>query len=99
MRRPFLAVALAVILAIILAAPLAAQAAGSTWTPVFEDQPSYSIGEITLDPTNPAEEAERIYALLSDGGQIFMKMEETFFASALRCFATGSENRALGFLD
>ena len=25
-------------------------------------------------------EAERIYALLSDGGQIFMKMEETFFA-------------------
>jgi PhnB protein len=28
-----------------------------------------------------AEEAERFYALLSDGGQIFMKMEETFFAS------------------
>jgi PhnB protein len=27
-----------------------------------------------------AEEAERLYALLSDGGQIFMKMEETFFA-------------------
>jgi PhnB protein len=27
------------------------------------------------------EEAERIYALLSDGGQIFMKMEQTFFAS------------------
>ena len=27
------------------------------------------------------EEAERVYALLSDGGQIFMKMEETFFAS------------------
>lgn len=26
------------------------------------------------------DEAERIYALLSDGGQIFMKMEETFFA-------------------
>jgi PhnB protein len=26
-------------------------------------------------------EAERIYALLSDGGQIFMKMEETFYAS------------------
>jgi PhnB protein len=25
-------------------------------------------------------EAERIYALLSDGGQIFMAMEETFFA-------------------
>jgi PhnB protein len=28
-----------------------------------------------------AEEAERLYALLSEGGQIFMKMEETFFAS------------------
>jgi PhnB protein len=27
-----------------------------------------------------AEEAERLYALLSEGGQIFMKMEETFFA-------------------
>jgi PhnB protein len=26
------------------------------------------------------EEAERIYALLSDGGQVFMPMEETFFA-------------------
>ena len=25
-------------------------------------------------------EAERIYALLSDGGQVFMKMGETFFA-------------------
>lgn len=28
-----------------------------------------------------AEEAERLYELLSEGGQIFMKMEETFFAS------------------
>ena len=28
-----------------------------------------------------AAEAERLYALLSDGGEIFMKMEETFFAS------------------
>jgi PhnB protein len=27
-----------------------------------------------------AAEAERIWALLSDGGQIFMPMEETFFA-------------------
>lgn len=27
------------------------------------------------------DEADRIYALLSDGGQIFMPMEETFFAS------------------
>lgn len=26
-------------------------------------------------------EAERLYALLSDGGQIFMKMEKTFFAN------------------
>lgn len=26
------------------------------------------------------EEAERLYALLGDGGQIFMKMEEQFFA-------------------
>ena len=26
------------------------------------------------------DEAERIYALLSDGGQIFMAMQETFFA-------------------
>lgn len=27
--------------------------AGTTWTPVFDDQPSYSIGCVTLDPTNP----------------------------------------------
>ena len=27
-----------------------------------------------------ADEAERIYGLLSEGGQVFMKMEETFFA-------------------
>jgi PhnB protein len=27
------------------------------------------------------EEAERIYALLTDGGQVLMKMEQTFFAS------------------
>jgi PhnB protein len=27
-----------------------------------------------------ADEAERIYALLSEGGQVFMPMEETFFA-------------------
>lgn len=26
------------------------------------------------------EEVERIYKLLSDGGEIFMKMEQTFFA-------------------
>lgn len=33
---------------------------------------------LTLDS---AEEAERIYALLSEDGQIFMPMQETFFAS------------------
>ena len=26
-------------------------------------------------------EAERVYALLSEGGEVFMKMQETFFAS------------------
>ena len=32
---------------------------------------------LTLDT---AEEAERVYALLAEGGQIFMPMEETFYA-------------------
>ena len=32
---------------------------------------------LTLDSVA---EAERVYALFADGGQIFMKMEETFFA-------------------
>ena len=27
--------------------------AGTTWTPIFDDQPSYSIGCLTLDPNNP----------------------------------------------
>ena len=35
---------------------------------------------VTLTLDTP-EEAERVYGLLADGGQIFMKMEETFFAS------------------
>ena len=26
---------------------------GTTWTPVFDDEASYSIGAITIDPTNP----------------------------------------------
>ncbi|RDK85235.1 VPS10 domain-containing protein [Marinirhabdus gelatinilytica] len=26
---------------------------GTTWTPIFDDQPSYSIGTVTLDPQNP----------------------------------------------
>jgi PhnB protein len=34
---------------------------------------------LTLSLDSP-EEAERIYGLLSDGGEIFMKMEETDFA-------------------
>jgi PhnB protein len=32
---------------------------------------------LTLDTTA---DAERVYALLADGGQIFMKMEQTFYA-------------------
>ena len=35
---------------------------------------------LTLRPDS-TEEAEKIYALLSDGGEIFMKMEQTFFAA------------------
>jgi len=35
---------------------------------------------LTLSVDSDAE-AERLYALLSDGGQIFIKMEQTFFAS------------------
>ena len=34
---------------------------------------------LTLSVTS-ADEAERVYQLLTDGGEIFMKMEETFFA-------------------
>jgi PhnB protein len=35
---------------------------------------------LTLTLDSP-EEADRVYALLVDGGEIFMKMQETFFAS------------------
>jgi PhnB protein len=35
---------------------------------------------LTLSVTSVGE-AERVYTLLTDGGEIFMKMEETFFAS------------------
>src|SRR5581483_1441162 len=35
---------------------------------------------LTLSLDGPAE-AERVFALLSDGGDIFMPMQETFFAS------------------
>jgi PhnB protein len=31
-------------------------------------------------------DAERVYALLSDGGEIFMKLEKTFFASRFAMF-------------
>jgi PhnB protein len=42
-------------------------------------QPMRSVSlTLTVDT---AAEAERIWGLLSDGGQIFMKMEETFFAT------------------
>ncbi|MEL6649697.1 MAG: glycosyl hydrolase, partial [Bacteroidota bacterium] len=27
--------------------------AGITWTPIFDDQPSYSIGCVAIDPSNP----------------------------------------------
>lgn len=27
--------------------------AGTTWKPIFDDQPSYSIGDVALDPNNP----------------------------------------------
>jgi PhnB protein len=41
-------------------------------------QPMLSVYlSLTVDS---ADEAERIYALLSDGGQVFIPMEETFFA-------------------
>jgi PhnB protein len=40
---------------------------------------------LTLE-TETVEEADRIYALLADGGEIFMKMEETFFASRFAMF-------------
>lgn len=32
------------------------------------------------------QEADRIYALLTEGGEIFMKMEQTFFASRFAMF-------------
>ena len=28
--------------------------AGTTWQPIFDDQPSYSIGSVAIDPSNPA---------------------------------------------
>ncbi len=47
-------------------------------TPPGIHQPMRSVYlSLSLDSD---EEAERLYALLTDGGEIFMKMEETFFA-------------------
>jgi PhnB protein len=40
-----------------------------------------------------SEEAERVYALLAEGGEIFMPMEETFSRSASRCSETASVPR------
>jgi PhnB protein len=48
-------------------------------TPPERFQPMRS-AYLTLLLDTPAE-AEQIYALLSEGGEIFMKMEETFFAT------------------
>ena len=45
-------------------------------SPPFEPMRSAYLS-MTLDSIA---EAERVYALLSEGGQVFMKMEETFFA-------------------
>lgn len=42
------------------------------WQPMRSAYLSFSVGS--------NEEAERIYAVLSEGGEVFMKMEETFFA-------------------
>jgi PhnB protein len=36
--------------------------------------------------TDTTDEAERVYALLTEGGEIFMKMDETFFASRFAMF-------------
>ncbi|HTZ74297.1 MAG TPA: VOC family protein [Candidatus Aquilonibacter sp.] len=48
-------------------------------TPLDRFQPMRS-AYLCLSVEN-SEEAERIYALLKDGAEIFMPMEETFFAS------------------
>ena len=51
---------------------LAADVPGDRFKPMRSAYLSLSVDSI--------EEAERIYALLSEGGEIFMPMEETFFA-------------------
>jgi len=51
-------------------------------TPPFEPMRS---AYLSLSVDSIAE-AERIYALLSEGGEIFMKMDETFFAHRFAMF-------------
>jgi PhnB protein len=52
---------------------LGADIPGERFQPIRSAYLSLTLGSI--------DEAERIYGLLSDGGQIFMPMEETFFAN------------------
>lgn len=47
--------------------------------PADRFQPIRSV-YLTLEVTSDAE-AERIYALLADGGEVYMPMQETFFAT------------------
>jgi PhnB protein len=52
---------------------LAADIPAERFQPIRSAYLSLTVGSV--------DEAERIYSLLSDGGQIFMPMEETFFAN------------------
>src|SRR3712207_4114653 len=63
------------------------------WRDCSSDVCSSDLSAYLTLSAESAEEAERLYALLSDGGQIFMKMEETPFASR---FAQRSEERRVG---
>jgi PhnB protein len=51
---------------------MASDVPGGRFQPMRSVYLSLSVGSI--------EEAERIYGLLAEGGEIYMKMEETFFA-------------------
>ncbi len=50
---------------------------GSDAPPEMYQKPQGSMVTITVDT---ADEAERIYAAFVDGGQVFMEMQETFWA-------------------
>jgi PhnB protein len=52
-------------------------------------QPMYS-AYLSLSVDSTAE-AERVHTLLADGGQIFMPMQETFFAFRFTCCGISSE--------